>query len=287
MNHEEEDSAQPEPIPNNKASRKRGPNRYEMILLHVFENKFVPGSGLVPFTRDELVDASAELKLERPKNVGDLLAYFRYRSALPNKIVQSAPAGKSWVILPAGRGKYRLQAVELPDVNPNKGLLAIKVPDSTPGIISRYAKGDEQALLAKVRYNRLVDIFTGITCYSLQSHYRTTVPDLGQIETDEVYVGVDKGGVHYVLPVQAKGDTGGRLALVQVDSDLLMCREKFGGLVCRPIGAQFLEGGTIAMFEFEVTERGLEVAAEHHYRLVRPDELTAEELESYRKRIQP
>ncbi|HLI09294.1 MAG TPA: hypothetical protein VKV40_22220 [Ktedonobacteraceae bacterium] len=59
-----------------------------------------------------------------------------------------------------------------------------KIPDSTPGLIAMYALGDEQALLAKLRYNRLIDIFTEVTCYSLQSHLRTTVPSIGQVETN-------------------------------------------------------------------------------------------------------
>ncbi len=63
---------------------------------------------------------------------------------------------------------------------------------------------DEQALLAKIRYNRLIDIFTGITCYSLQNHLRTTVPNIGQVEIDEIYIGIDKRGAHYILPAQAK-----------------------------------------------------------------------------------
>lgn len=68
-------------------------------------------------------------------------------------------------------------------------MTATKVPDATPGIVAKYAFNDEQALLAKVRYNRLVDIFTGVTCYSLQNHLRTTVSEIGQVETDEIYVG--------------------------------------------------------------------------------------------------
>ena len=64
---------------------------------------------------------------------------------------------------------------------------------------------DEQALLARVRYNRLVDIFLGIACYSLQNHLRTTASNMGQVETDELYVGVDRRGSHYVVPIQAKG----------------------------------------------------------------------------------
>lgn len=49
---------------------------------------------------------------------------------------------------------------------------------------------DEQALLAKVRYSRLVDIFLGIAAYSLQNHLRTSVVGIGQIEMDELYVGI-------------------------------------------------------------------------------------------------
>ena len=46
-------------------------------------------------------------------------------------------------------------------------LAETKIPDATPGIIAKYASTDEQGLLAKLRYNRLLDILTGTTCYSL------------------------------------------------------------------------------------------------------------------------
>ena len=80
-------------------------------------------------------------------------------------------------------------------------MLATKIPDATPSIVEKYALDDEQALLTKLRYNRLIDIFTGVTCYSLQNHLRTTVPGIGQVETDEIYVGVDKLGRQFVFPV--------------------------------------------------------------------------------------
>ncbi len=72
-------------------------------------------------------------------------------------------------------------------------------------MIVKYALSDEQALLAILRYNRLIDIFTGVTCYSLQNHLRTTVAGMGQIETDEVYLGIDRRGAHYVFPVRSEG----------------------------------------------------------------------------------
>jgi hypothetical protein len=92
------------------------------------------------------------------------------------------------------------------NILPSEMLAETKIPDATPGIIAKYALSDEQALLAKVRYNRLIDIFTGVTCYSLQNHLRTTVPGIGRVETDEMYIGVDRRGAQYVFPVQAKAE---------------------------------------------------------------------------------
>src|SRR6185503_2646292 len=102
-----------------------------------------------------------------------------------------------WIIRSAGTSQYFLALVKRALFKPNELLTLTKIPDATPGIISKYAMNDEQALLAKVRYNKLIDIFTGLTCYSLQNHLRTTVPKIGQVETDEIYIGIDKRGVHY------------------------------------------------------------------------------------------
>ncbi len=146
-----------------------------------------------------------------------------------------------------------------------------------------YALSDVQALLAKLRYNRLIDIFTGVACYSLQSHLRTAVPKLGQVETDEVYVGVDKRGAHYVFPVQAKGGND-VISVVQIEQDMAVCAAKFPALICRPIAAQFMADDLIALFELEEGEQGIVIASERHYRLVPGEEVTTDDLKVYRKR---
>ena len=169
-------------------------------------------------------------------------------------------------------------------MSPNPALAVTKIPDATPGLIAKYAFGDEQALLARVRYNRLVDIFLGIVCYSLQNHLRTTVSGMGQVETDEIYVGVDKSGSHYVIPVQAKGGDD-RLSRVQIEQDLALCADKLPSLACRPVGAQFVQDDLIALFEFERQEREIVVVSEKHYELVSPDTVTEEDLLRYRQRL--
>ena len=115
----------------------------------------------------------------------------RYRRSLPPEILETQPDGYFWLILGAGDAKYRFRLSSICYIEPTRGLLVRKIPDATPEIISRYALSDEQGLLAKVRYNRLLDIFLGISTYSLQNHLRTKIPDYGQIEIAEVYVGLD------------------------------------------------------------------------------------------------
>ena len=132
-----------------------------------------------------------------------------------------------------------------------------------------------------MRYNRLIDVFTGIVCYSLQNHLRTTVVGIGQVETDELYVGVDHSGTHYILPVQAKGGSD-IIGTVQIEQDLALCAEKYPTLICRAIAAQFMEDDVIALFELHSVDAEIRLTAERHYRLVAQEDLTDEELAEYR-----
>jgi hypothetical protein len=237
----------------------------------------------VDFKRDEFETVARQLRIKLPKNLGDLVYTFRYRADLPKSIQEKAADGETWIIRPIGKGLYRLALVTHRPIQPNSNLATTKVPDATPGIVAKYAFGDEQALLARLRYNRLIDVFTGVTCYSLQNHLRTTVPGMGQVEIDELYVGLDKKGAHYIFPVQAKGGSD-KLNVVQIEQDFAVCANKFSGLICRPLGAQFIADGIIALFEFEEADGSFKISAEKHYKLVPPNEVTKEDLERYRKR---
>lgn len=256
-------------------------NRYSQILERIFFAHYRPGDVAVEFERKEIKQAARELGIAVPENLGDLVYSFRFRTELPERVRKTAPDGLSWVIKLAGSARYRFEMSRQWSLTPNPALLRVKVPDATPGIITRYALGDEQALLALVRYNRLVDVFTGVACYSLQNHLRTTVKGTGQIEVDELYVGVDRRGAHFVFPVQAKGGRD-RISNVQLEQDFALCAEKFPQLICRPLAAQFLADGGVALMEFASTADGLRLVMEKHYVLVTPDELTDADLALYR-----
>lgn len=258
-------------------------NRYTQLIEAIFSKYYKRGATEITFERSDIIEAAEKLGLKLPKNLGDVLYSFRYRAALPESIAAKAPEGYEWIIRPAGRARYKLVLATRTVITPSKMLAETKIPNATPGVINKYALSDEQSILAKIRYNRLSDIFTGLTCYSLQNHLRTTVPEIGQVETDEIYVGIDKRGVHYALPVQAKG-LRERIGIVQIEQDFAMCATKFPGLIHRPIAAQAMDDERIALFEFERTEEGIRVSAEKHYRLVPPDDLTPEELQNYKTR---
>jgi hypothetical protein len=260
----------------------KSPNRYSLLIENIFLEHYRSGQKEVSFERKDIEITAAKLGIDLPKNMGDVIYSFRYRTQLPDSITSKAPEGFEWVIVPVGKSKYRFELSKETVITPRSEMAATKIPDSTPGVILRYAFDDEQSLLAKIRYNRLIDIFTGVTCYSLQNHLRTTAPGMGQVETDEIYIGIDKRGVHYVFPIQAKSGSG-KIGIVQVKQDLAVCAAKLPSLICRPIAAQFSGQDEIALLEFEQTDEGIKLAVEKHYKLVRPEDLTLEELKLYQQ----
>lgn len=165
---------------------------------------------------------------------------------------------------------------------PANYLVEAIVPDATPGMISRFALSDEQLLLAKIRSNRLIDHFTGFICYSLQTHLRTTIRGIGQVETDEIYIGIDKRGELYIVTVHAisKNKKDGT---TRIEQDIAVCASKFPGLIAHNIAAQFIGNNRIALIELDQTKEGIRIASEKHYKLVSPEELLPEDLQKYQK----
>lgn len=259
-----------------KKNQSKG-NRYGEIIEHIFSQHYDGKCTEFTFDRDEIERAARVLKIALPKNIGDLLYSFRFRSDLPEAIVQTAKKDREWIIELAGRSKYRFRLAKLNRVVPSSNAYQIKIPDSTPEIIEMYAKSDEQALLAKVRYNRLIDVFLRVTAHSLQNHLRTTVPDIGQIEVDELYVGVRNTGQQFIIPVQAKGGND-QIGATQVWQDLEFCRHVYPTLTPRAVAVQFKEASVIAMFELVFQGEDLKVVDERHYRLVPGIEITPDDL---------
>lgn len=132
------------------------PNRYSKILEAIFTKRFKKGATEISFERSEFSKIADELGIALPKNLGDVLYSFRYRTLLPKSIASKAPKGYEWIIRPAGKGKYKLVAVKQANISPSNVLAETKIPDATPGVIAKYSMNDEQSLLARLRYNRQI-----------------------------------------------------------------------------------------------------------------------------------
>ena len=265
-----------------KVSKPKIDNRYLMLIEKIFFDRYSKGVEILEFERLALETAAKTLKIKLPKNLGDVIYAIRYRIELPKKIRETQPSGMEWTIEGSGRSKYAFRLSRINRLAPNPNLATIKIPDATPEIIGAYALSDEQALLAKLRYNRLVDIFLGIAAYSLQNHLRTTASGIGQIEIDEVYVGIDKMGRQYIVPVQAKGGTD-KLSSIQTKQNIAVCQEKFSALICRPVSAQFMADDLIALFELRIVDGDVKIVEEKHYRLVAAGEIGVQDLNTYRR----
>jgi hypothetical protein len=257
-------------------------SKYEQIIEWVFTNNYHDGDVVVAFSRSELVNASDALALPRIKNLGDIPYSFRFRRELPEGIQATAPEGAEWIIVGTGVGEYSFRLASPGKIEPTLHSYPIKVPDATPEIVRHYAPGtDEQALLTRARYNRLIDIFTGLACYSIQNHLRTTVEHIGQVEVDEIYVGVNKRGTQFVLPCQAKSP-GDRFGIVQVMQDMALCEARYPMAICRPIALQFTSEDSVALLELAVREKDdvlmLNTVDEKHYQLVPRSEISDAEL---------
>lgn len=259
-------------------------NRYQRVITHIFQ-KFSNGTEDFEFPRSELVKACETLGIKRIDNPGDIIYTYRYRQDLPKPILDTQPKGLYWLILGAGPARYRFHLGPLLFFKPTPGLTVRKIPDATPEIISKYALTDEQSLLAKIRYNRLIDAFLGIVGYSLQNHLRTNIENYGQIEIDELYVGVNSRGEQFIVPVQAKGGDD-RLGVIQTIQDSIYCgtQKNYRDANVRPVSAQFMSDDVIALFELYYDQQREEVTIlrQRHYKLTAAGEISQADLKAYK-----
>ena len=168
----------------------------------------------------------------------------------------------------------RVRRPRQPRISPDPALCTYTIPNETPPIVARLALNEKYRLMAHLRHSRLLDEFLGLRCIFLQYHPSTAMADLGQIEIDELYIGMDRHGYQYVIPVQAKGGSD-QLAPMQTKRDIICCRELFPQLECRAVAAQFMDDGIIALFELRFDGETVTALNQKHYRLAPADTIPA------------
>jgi hypothetical protein len=247
-----------------------------LVIRRVFEKRFTPGDVEVPFSVDDIRTAVKEVAEKNPDykegNIFDVRYEFTSgRQPLPPEIDNLGP----WMI--AGRGKAKYAFIKLstgPGIIIPSDLMPILLPDATPEIVIEYAGGDEQGILAKIRYNRLLDIFLQLTCYHLQNHWKTSIKNKGACEIDDLYVGLNVTGKQFVIPVEAKS-AGDHLSKHQIVQMVHFAAVRHQKLILRPVGVQEMKDGSLVFVEFTAAEKPDEIKIKEmrRYRLVSMDEI--------------
>jgi hypothetical protein len=254
------------------ASEVNGWNKYRKILKKVFlDARAAAKSGMddVPFSSSDISTAQAALNLSGG-NPYDFKYNSKGRGGLDAAIVETAPVGMEWRIVSISKGNYvfRLSPAgsnifELNSMKP------VPILDCAPAIVERYALTDEQALLARIRYNSLIGIFSGKVVYSLQTHWTTSDPGgSGQIEVDEIYIGLGEDGRHFSIPVEAKRrGKSEKITSDQILSNYRLCLSKMPETNVLPLAAKQIDEHTVALLEFnvELTTETVSLKREIHY----------------------
>jgi hypothetical protein len=246
---------------------------YDRLIAEVFRRHGGASQEEFDFLRDEMADILREWGAQ-VRNISDVA--YTYRGERRPLQAEIASTG-NWVIEGRGRGRYAFRRLKRsPYITLPVDLQTIDMLDATPDLILKYGGHDEQGLLTRVRYNRLVDTFLGITAYHVQGHIRTFTEDWGQVEIDDLYLGVDTDGKQYVIPVEAKS-ANEPLGVVQVVSLNAYGLRSYPGLVLRSVAVKAWHDGSIFFLEFNDSQDSEEVKVIDYrrYRLVREGDPSA------------
>jgi hypothetical protein len=222
---------------------------YDQVILEVFRTHYQGMVERLEFSKDELASACERHRIT-VRNIPDIIYTFRVRRDLPAAIASTG----HWAIEPAGRGAYAFRPLRNPprfDIRLGDHA-PVDIYNAIPEVVEPLLRDDEQSLLTRVLYNRLVDIFTGLTCFHIQNHYRSFVADFGEVEVDALYVGVNREGGLFVIPAEAKsvGETD-LIGRVQMSQMARLVRQDFPQLNRRIVAIKALPDGTIGFVEFD------------------------------------
>jgi hypothetical protein len=230
-------------------------SKYAKIIERVFSEKTeeYDVDEPIPFRRADLERAIDELGIS-VGNVPDIPYAYRSRRQLPESI---SDHGYTAVVIDDSREgedptylfTRRQQLVSIPEnVDREKKTSKSVLPDP----VRRYIGDDEQGALTQVRYAGLLDEFTGLDTYHLQSHLRMRVSGR-EAELDDLYIGVAEDDSHHALAVEAKGvdETLNKNQLAR-NTRGIEDKSEYPDSV-RTLGVKLDDDGRFFLFEFHVS----------------------------------
>jgi hypothetical protein len=134
------------------------------VIEHVLAKTYKqnPDATSLPFTTSDILESIRDLELQIGNKNDIAYAHRSGRRTLPQTIEFG-----NWAITGVGRAKYEFVRLKRsPYVEIPRDFQVTRILDATPQIVAKYQSVNEQSLLARIRYNRLVDTFTSLTAYS-------------------------------------------------------------------------------------------------------------------------
>jgi hypothetical protein len=231
-------------------SHGRNSKVYVPIIMTIFKKKYRKGCRQIEFTLDDIRETAEALGITT-RNPGDVIYRMRSRTKLPPEILS---LGFN-IIKQVGRGKYRFEKAPSTLIQCPPGHITEAI-DLTPLPVRRLlpedlAKADEQAILSIVHYSGLLGHFTGLQVFRLRSHVRKSVTGVGQVEVDEVDVGIAMRDdeMPVILPIEAKASADA-INRVQVAAQVAFAKHYFPGHVIRPIAIKVDFDSVLYFLEF-------------------------------------
>jgi hypothetical protein len=232
---------------------------YVPILLDIFNSRWRQGASTVIFSLDDIRNAADRLNLEA-RNPADVVYRMRSRTLLPKEILDKG----FFVLRSIGRGQYQFEKASSTIFEPVDSE-RVEAIDLTPLPVRRLlpetiAEMDEQAALTIASYCKLFDHFTGLHIYRLRSHFRKSVPGVGQAELDAIDVGVAMSDdeIPIIFPIEAKAAPDA-LNRVQIFNMITYCRHFLRDMTVRPLAMKVDYDSVIHMMEFNVAAKAADL----------------------------
>ena len=209
-------------------------NRYQAVISHVFAERYDENQDVFPFTKSDLKSAGELMGVTLPENLEDIIYSFRHRNPLPEHIQGTATQGCEWIIELAGRGAYRFKKANINRIFPTQELSPLETLDLTPGLIYDLELPGTSRLDNIIRYNQLISDVLRVFADHVQSHLRTSIQGVGQIEVGCLYVSTD---ANVIIPVHLSPESGPINGL-KAAQNIRFADEKYPQMTCRAVIAQ-------------------------------------------------
>jgi len=247
---------------------------YVPILVDIFQRKYQDGDEIVEFTLDEVRETAERLDI-KIRNPSDLIYRMKSRTKLPSEMLDKGFK----IIKIVKKGVYQFQLGESTIVDLTRENV-FQIQDTTPVAVRRFLEEklseiDEQGLLTIIHYCDLLSHFTGLKIYRLKSHVRKSIVNIGQVEVDEVDIGIglDSLETPIIFPIEAKSASD-PLNWTQIANQVNFSKQLFLNYVIRPIGIKVDYDSLLHIIEFtpEMEANKIKIKNSATYNLILSEE---------------